>query len=311
MLPDPRFLRQPKHFWANVRTISQTISQEIGYTQNVSRKKGEGSIRVPTVAEITQALRAIQLSASHLVNESDARLTPLGERLLAYFEYRAEALNTVVSPLLMDAEQARVTYEKLISDVHVPGRTFRPPPMNKQKGEKKTVAFLTAIINLLLENTLAEEDAADLPCDFDPHVLTTATRDGAPLRTLARRVDGAFPGTVNPVAVWEIKEYYYTTTFGSHVADGVYETLLDGLELEELRAEEDIDIKHHLMIDSRYTWWTSGKSYLCHIIDMLHMGYADEVLFGSEVITGIPRLVRQWVALERNRISPEPQPMTQ
>ena len=32
------------------------------------------------------------------------------------------------------------------------------------------------------------------------------------------------------MALWEIKEYYYTTTFGSRVADGVYETLLDGLE---------------------------------------------------------------------------------
>jgi hypothetical protein len=39
------------------------------------------------------------------------------------------------------------------------------------------------------------------------------------------------PGTVNPIAIWEIKEYYYTTTFGSRVADGVYETLLDGMEL--------------------------------------------------------------------------------
>ena len=48
-----------------------------------------------------------------------------------------------------------------------------------------------------------------------------------PLRTLARRVDGAFPSAVNPVAVWEIKEDYHTTTFGSRVADGVYETQID------------------------------------------------------------------------------------
>jgi len=31
--------------------------------------------------------------------------------------------------------------------------------------------------------------------------------------------------------------YYYTTTFGSRVEDGVYETLLDGMELEELREQ--------------------------------------------------------------------------
>ena len=48
-----------------------------------------------------------------------------------------------------------------------------------------------------------------------------------PLRTLAQRVDGAFPSAVNPVAVWEIKEDYHTTTFGSRVADGAYETQID------------------------------------------------------------------------------------
>src|SRR5208282_766488 len=92
------------------------------------------------------------------------------------------------------------------------------------------------------------------PCDYDPHSLTTVTRAGIPLRTLARRVDGGFPSTVNPIAVWEIKEYYYTTTFGSRVADGVYETLLDGMELAELREKEGIHVLHYLFVDAHYTW---------------------------------------------------------
>ncbi len=129
--------------------------------------------------------------------------------------------------------------------------------------------------------------------------LTTITVQDVPLRTLARRVDGAFPSAVNPVAVWEIKEYYYTTTFGSRVADGVYETLLDGMELEELREHEKIDVKHYLMVDAHYTWWDCGKSYLCRIIDMLHMGYVDEVLFGREVVAEMPRIVKEWVALAK------------
>jgi hypothetical protein len=116
------------------------------------------------------------------------------------------------------------------------------------------------------------------------------------LRTLARRVDGAFPKTVNPVAVWEIKEYYHTTTFGSRVADGVYETLLDGMELEELREHEAVEVKHYLIVDAHYTWWDCGRSYLCRIIDMLHMGYVDEVLFGREVVERLPGLVKEWVA---------------
>jgi len=148
---------------------------------------------------------------------------------------------------------------------------------------------------------LVEANAKGVPCDYDPRELTTVTRDGAPLRTLARRVDGAFPSAVNPVAVWEIKEYYYTTTFGSRVADGVYETLLDGMELEELREHEGVDVKHYLMVDAHYTWWDCGRSYLCRILDMLHMGYVDEVLFGREVVEALPGLVKQWVGMVRGR----------
>ena len=90
------------------------------------------------------------------------------------------------------------------------------------------------------------------------------------------------------------KEYYYTTTFGSRVADGVYETLLDGMELEELYEHEGVDIKHYLFIDSHYTWWECGKAYLCRIIDMLHMGYVDEVIYGKEVIERLPSIVKEW-----------------
>ena len=102
---------------------------------------------------------------------------------------------------------------------------------------------------------------------------------------------------VNPVAIWEIKEYYHTTTFGSRVADGVYETLLDGLEIEEMREETGIDVQHVLILDAHYTWWECGRSYLCRMIDMLHMGYVDEILFGLEIETRIPIIVGEWVAL--------------
>ncbi len=166
--------------------------------------------------------------------------------------------------------------------------------MNKQTGNKKAPAFLTGIANMLIE-----ANAAGTECCYDPRELTTVTRDGVPVRTLARRIDGAFPSTINPIAVWEIKEYYYTTTFGSRVADGVYETLLDGMELEELREHEGIDIKHYLILDAHYTWWECGRSYLCRVLDMLHMGYVDEVLFGLEAIERLPSLVKQWVEAAR------------
>ena len=282
MKPDDRFLRQPKDFWANVRSISQTV----GYTDRATKQ-----IRVPSPLEMRRAMTTLGLETRHLVDESGVA-TALGNLLQEYFQHRADMLNNYVEPRLMDATQAKELYEALTGK-HV---SALPITMNKQKGEKQAPAFLTALVNILVE-----AHAQGIAFDHDPRTLTTVTQGGAPLRTLARRVDGAFPSTVNPVAIWEIKEYYYTTTFGSRVADGVYETLLDGLELEELRESEGRDVKHYLMVDAHFTWWVQGRSYLCRIVDMLHMGYVDEVLFGREVVERLPDLVGEWVALVANR----------
>jgi hypothetical protein len=276
--PDPRFLNQPKHFWANVRSVSQ----HVGYT---SREAGR--IRVPDLSAIAKALGELGLGTSHVV-DSTGKPTALGAALAAYFAYRANTLNNSVEPRLMDADQAAAVFER----VRKRTKSRLPVPMNKQKGEKKKPAYLTAIVNMLIDTSIGGS-----PCDYDPRKLTTFTHKGVPLRTLARRIDGAFPSVVNPVAVWEIKEYYHTTTFGSRVADGVYETLLDGMELEELRRSEGVDCKHYLMIDSHYTWWHCGRSYLCRIVDMLHMGHVDEVLFGGEILDRLPLLAREWVRL--------------
>ena len=130
---------------------------------------------------------------------------------------------------------------------------------------------------------------------------TAFTQNKFPVRTLSRRVDGAFPAVVNPAAIWEIKEYYYTITFGSRVADGVYETQLDGMELDEMRVTENIQAKHYLFLDSHFCWWVCGRSYLCRIFDMVHMGLVDEVIVGRNVITRVPELVEEWKEIVKSR----------
>ncbi len=282
MGPEKRFMNLGKEFWANVRTISQ----QSGYTV-----RGTGQIKVHSVPGMMVAMQSVGLGADHLCG-TDGNPTKLGNDLHEYFKYRAHVLTTFVEPRLMDVTRAAKTFNDLRSKLN-PQCSL---PMNKQKGEKAAPAYLTGIVNMLIE-----ANCRGLPCDYDPRVLTTVTRDGTPLRTLARRVDGCFPSTVNPIAIWEIKEYYYTTTFGSRVADGVYETLLDGLELEELREHESIDVRHLLIVDAHYTWWTCGRSYLCRLVDMLHMGYVDEILFGYEVVERLPSIVRDWVRLYRKR----------
>ncbi len=300
MRPNRAFVGLPKSFWANVRTIGQ----EVGYTERPKRQAGVtgqiGPIKVPTPSEVRIAFQGINLGSKHLIGNG-TRLTETGRQVFDYFAYRADVLNRVVEPLLMNAEQAKALYLQLLGKA----KTAAVVPMNKQSGEMKKPAYFTGIINMLIERNLR-----GLPCNYNPQELTTVTRNREPFRTLARRIDGAFPGPVDPLAVWEIKEYYYTTTFGSRVADGVYETLLDGMELEELdRAlrevakydDKPVHIQHLLMIDAYFTWWIKGRSYLCRIIDMLHMGYVDEVLFGRETVSRLPEIVKGWVADYKTR----------
>lgn len=287
MQANKEFLEQPGEFWATVRTLSE----EIGYTRTLRKTKDRpksSSILIPAPAEMRGALEKRGLDHSFVVDTADS-LTPLGRQLLAYFRYRASVLNDTVRPLLMDCDDAGAEFQRLREKLS----PRCPLPMNKQTGAKKQHAFLTGIINMLLEANLSGEK-----CDYDPRTLTTVVTGNRPLRTLSRRVDGAFPGAVNPVAIWEIKEYYYTKTFGSRVADGVYETLLDGMELAELRSSTGIHVDHVLFIDDYFTWWECGRSYLCRIIDMLHMGFVDEVVFGREALTRVPELARKW----KNRI---------
>ena len=274
MTPDKRFVGLPKQFWALVRLIGQ----ECGYASR-------GQITVPTREAVASALTALDLAATVL----DAPLqngSTTWTLLHDYFTFRRDLLHNHVEPNLMDAAQAKKEFSRLRREL----KPTCPLPMNKQKGAKRAPAYLTGIVNMLIQ-----ANAKGKPCDYDPRALTTVAVNKSPLRTFARRMDGAFPSVISPMAVWEVKEYYYTTTFGSRVADGVYETLLDGMEIEELASSEKVNVLHYLMIDARYTWWDCGKSYLCRVIDMLHMGYVDEVLIGREVLTRLPVIVREWI----------------
>jgi len=274
---NPRFSEEPKEFWANVRTISQ----EVGYTE-----RGANAIKVPTLEAIRQEFTRLGLRATHIAGMDDT-LTDFGQRLLDYFAFRASVLNSTVRGCFMKKDSAEVEFNRLKQQLS----PQCPLPMNKQKAEKRNYAFLTGMVNMLVEANIG-----GAPCDYDPRSLTTITHDAMPLRTLARRVDGAFPSVVNPIAIWEIKKYHYTTTFGSRVADGVYETLLDGMELEELETAAQRKVQHVLFIDDYFTWWECGRSYLCRMIDMLHMGYVDEIVFGREVLTRLPELSLEWKA---------------
>ncbi|MCE5208321.1 MAG: hypothetical protein LLG42_08420 [Chloroflexi bacterium] len=273
MKPNNEFINLSINFWADVRVISQ----EIGYSKN-------NLAYAASVEQILKLYNEKGFQTDHIIQNDS--LTGYGSTLLSYLHYRKEVLNSQVQNYLMDKDEAVKRFNELFERYN----PKIPIPKNKQKKEKAGLAFFTGIINILIEANINGQ-----PCDYDPHSLPVITRGNKPIQVLSRRVDGAFPSIYNPIAIWEIKEYYNTTTFGSRVADGVYETQVDGMELKLLFDKTGKKVFHYLFVDSHCTWWGMGISYLCRMIDILHMGYVDEVLFGKEVIERLPILIPKWL----------------
>ena len=270
------FIHKDASFWAFIKFISETL----GYTE-----RSQGIVKAYTVAELQSLCRQYNVNTDfQTINDA-----------VMYSEMRAKLLNDFAEPSLMNAETACAEFKNLLptykrEDLH------SALPMNKQKGSMRQVNYFTAIINILTELTVREitGNCAEIGFDWDPRGLTFIwDENNNIIGASSRRFDGAFPSINSPLIVWEIKEYYYATTFGSRVADGVYETQLDGFEFKELYDRTGRKVFHVLFVDAYRTWWTQGKSYLCRLIDALNAGLVDEVIFGREVHTRWPDLLHE------------------
>ncbi|MBS7006793.1 DUF7687 domain-containing protein [Anaerostipes sp.] len=273
-----KFMDAPAEFWPFIKFISE----QLGYS-----KRGSGTVRKYTKQEIENLCRETHTRIDNNTI-SDA---------LTYTNMRADLLNNDVQNNLMDAETARRAFES-VYPIYKQDNLQCKLPLNKQKGAMKQIAYFTAIINILAEKTIREikGNTHTMEFDDDPRGLTYIwDRHGNIIGGSSRRFDGAYPGIQNPSIVWEIKEYYYATTFGSRVADGVYETQLDGYEFKDLFDRTGYKVHHILFLDAYRTWWTQGKSYLCRIIDALNSRAVDEVIVGQEVFERWPELLRELI----------------
>lgn len=263
-------------FWSFVRFISKGL----GYSN-----RGENRVKAYSFDEIATLcqMRNIEVPLEFI------------NAAVSYCSMRAELLNNFAEKMLMTAEEASIEFRKW-QQIHRVGHYYCKLPMNKQKGDKKQIAFFTSIINIITEKTIREITGRtdQLGFDDDPRgLIYILDNNNNIIGASSRRFDGALPGVENPILVWEIKEYYYATTFGSRVADGVYETQLDGFEFKDLYDRTGRKVYHVLFIDAYHTWWNQGKSYLCRLIDAINSGVVDEVIIGAEVLTRWPELLRE------------------
>lgn len=265
------FKDMPSSFWAMLKFVSQ----ELGYTKR-------GVVKTYSEREIVDLLESYDLR----IDRRQIR------NVIDYAKLRADTLNGFVKNNLMDAQTAQAEFERLYP-IYKDNNFVCSLPMNKQKGDMRQIAYFTAIINILTELTIRKAGLIECEKCFndDPRSLMYIIDEGQVVGASSRRVDGAYPDIINPRLIWEVKEYYYTTTFGSRVADGVYETQLDGYELKDIYERTDCYIKHILFVDGYKTWWVDGKSYLCRIVDMLNAGLVDEVIIGREVLERWPDIL--------------------
>lgn len=102
------------------------------------------------------------------------------------------------------------------------------------------------------------------------------------LHVTARNLDGAIPCLVNPLVVWEIKEYWGKTKGGSKMSDTVYECLLVGRELREYETRHGSKIYHIVFIDGKEQWGHRVSDFV-RLIDLYNQGIIDELVVGRDI----------------------------
>lgn len=307
MKANETWFNQPKEFWDYVRVLSQ----DLGYTKDRKTK-----ILRHAPADVEQALDSSGLSLQALETAPIPGLTI--EALVEYFDFRANLIEGEITDNLQTAEQAKQTFEQVVANYTstytsrinkdgeestrnylVSGGVAVSVPFNKQKDKKRYPDYLTGTANILFSHYLGGEGF-----DQDPQKVPVMTQDGVVVGSMGRRMDGGYPATVNPVAVWEFKCYYYTTSFGSKVSDAVYITSLDGREQDDINEKfEELKsprrLQSVLFIDAYDPWRFQGPQYLCRLVDLLHQGVMNEIVVGREVLTAVPRLVEEWKKLPK------------
>lgn len=183
MLPHADFSDLSGPFWASVKLVSERL----GYS--LRSHKGEPKLlRRFTQSEITDCIAREGLDTDCLNVVTGANSKPIGALLCDYLNRRADDLEACAEPSLMDREEAQSHFENIRAELQP--RCYLPE--NLQRGKKRHYNYLTCIVNMLTESALG-----GVHLDDNPHGLAVVTRDGVPLRTFSRRMDGAYPARIN------------------------------------------------------------------------------------------------------------------
>lgn len=206
------------------------------------------------------------------------------DQLAWYTDFRREAGAELLSKARTE-EQALEDFAVLSNEVVKRYGTQSTDHHQSSKVMVQTVAVLT-------EAACLDEG---LNVDVDPQKRATIV-SASHIWTSPRRLDGALPSLLNPVGLWEIKEYWGGTSGGSKMSDAIYECQLVGAELRTFEDTGGPRVRHYAILDGAQQW-AARQSDLRRAVDLLCSGLLDELLVGEEVLQDWPRIVRELCAL--------------
>ncbi|WP_189559213.1 DUF7687 domain-containing protein [Streptomyces pilosus] len=262
-------------FWHVVRMLADQISARSRYAEGISP------------SQIIPVLKSVKSSAADgLIGYLNRNPENLGQ-LSRYWAKRREVSETLLS-LMRSEEEAKGDYIAM-SDRALESYGVRI------EGYHRSSKVLVNTVDAVLNEECAK---AKVDVNTSPQSRAAIISDEH-IWVSPRRLDGAMPALLNPIALWEIKEYWGVTNGGSKMSDAIYELQLVGVELRTFEDEVGIHVNHYAIIDGR-DQWNSRKSDLRRAVDLLYSGLLDELIVGREVLTEWPRVVRECCALTRS-----------
>jgi hypothetical protein len=274
MYPDPRFkeLTWRHELWGFVRLFRSLRVHDRHRNKWLTMVAARGYVEIKAGQKVPVAAQMRKLLAD-------------------YLDFAAGQL-ALATDALRSEEQALRDCAEIGAAV---GRT-QTQSQDHHQSSKALVAQVSA---------LAREHCRGLSvaCDVNPQ-RRAVWLDAGPLHVSARNLDGAIPALVNPLVIWEIKEYWGKKKGGSKMSDAVYECQLVGSELRNYEAERPCPIHHVVFLDGAEQW-ARRKSDLIRFIDLASQGLIDRLIIGNQVKTEWPELLKQIPMDGLPRIDPQ------
>lgn len=230
--------------------------------------------------EIVDRLRKAGTEAANgLIGYLDKRPDYL-PRIAEYLEHRVEAEAYLAAKLR--SEEEAITDLTELGEEEI--RRYKAQSADHHQSSQAAVGAVAVITRMVCE----EEGVA---ADVSPQSRAVIIAEDH-IWVSPRRLDGALPALLNPVGIWEIKEYWGVKGGGSKMSDAIYECQLVGQELRAFKDLHGPSCRHFVILDGKESW-AARRADLRRAVDLLSMGLIDELVVGREILEEWPRIVRE------------------